>query len=63
MIKFLDFQNNSPVEVEGGEPAVKLQSGGTDEDLVVFGDLTVPGRNKKFKSVVKDIAKEVLHSA
>lgn len=49
---------NSPVEVEGGEPAVKLQSGGTDEDLVVFGDLTVPGRNKKFKSVVKDIAKE-----
>lgn len=49
---------NSPVEVEGGEPAVKLQSGGTDEDLVVFGDLNVPGRNKKFKSVVKDIAKE-----
>lgn len=48
----------NPVEVEGGEPAVKLQSGGTDEDLVVFGDLTVPGRNKKFKSVVKDIAKE-----
>ena len=49
---------NSPVEVEGGEPAVKLQSGGTDEDLVVFGDLTIPGRNKKFKSVVKDIAKK-----
>lgn len=48
----------NPVEVEGGEPAVKLQSGGTDEDLVVFGDLTVPGRNKKFKSVVKDIARE-----
>jgi len=49
---------NSPVEVEGGEPAVKLQSGGTDEDLVVFGDLTIPGTKQTFKKKVKDISKE-----
>ena len=48
----------NPVEVEGGEPAVKLQSGGTDEDLVVFGDLTIPGTKQTFKKKVKDIAKE-----
>ncbi len=34
---------NSPVEVEGGEPAVKLQDGGTGEDnLVVFGNMKIP---------------------
>lgn len=48
----------NPVEVEGGEPAVKLQSGGTDEDLVVFGDLTIPGTKQTFKKKVKDISKE-----
>jgi hypothetical protein len=32
-----------PVEVEGGEPAVKLQDGGTGEDnLVVFGNMKIP---------------------
>ena len=48
----------NPVEVEGGEPAVKLQSGGTDEDLVVFGDLTIPGTKQTFKKKVKDISEE-----
>jgi len=34
---------NSPVEVEGGEPAVKLQDGGSGEDnLVVFGNMKIP---------------------
>lgn len=49
---------NSPVEVEGGEPAIKLQNGGADEDLVVFGDLNIPGTKQTFKKKVKDIAKE-----
>lgn len=32
-----------PVEVEGGEPAVKLQDGGSGEDnLVVFGNMKIP---------------------
>ncbi len=34
---------NSPVEVEGGEPAVKLQDGGSGQDnLVVFGNMKIP---------------------
>jgi hypothetical protein len=46
---------NTPVEVEGGEPATKI-----DEDgLVVYGDLVAPGyKGKKFKNVVKDISKK-----
>jgi hypothetical protein len=49
----------SPVEVEGGEPAVKLRNGSTgDEDLVVFGNLVEPNSKRKFKNVVADIAKK-----
>ena len=49
----------SPVEVEGGEPAVKLRNGTTgDEDLVVFGNLIEPNSKRKFKNVVADIAKK-----
>ena len=33
----------SPVEVERGEPAVKLRDGGTGEDsLVVYGNMKIP---------------------
>jgi len=59
----------SPVEVEGGEPAVKLQDGGTGEDnLVVFGNLQIPNqylseigdpkaKGKKFKNYINDLSK------
>jgi hypothetical protein len=59
----------SPVEVEGGEPAVKLQDGGTGEDnLVVFGNLKIPNqylaeigdpkaKGKKFKNYINDLSK------
>lgn len=48
----------SPVEVEGGEPAVKLKDGGNKESLVVFGNLIEPDSKRKFKNVVADIAKK-----
>ena len=59
----------SPVEVEGGEPAVKLKDGGTGEDnLVVFGNLQIPNqflseigdpkaKGKKFKNYTFDLSK------
>lgn len=59
---------NSPIEVEGGEPAVKLEHGGTGQDnLVVYGDMKIPSygvtelqdpkaKNKKFKSYIKDLS-------
>lgn len=60
---------NSPVEVERGEPAVKLQDGGNDESLVVFGNLPIPkqfvpllgdpdAKGKKFKNYISDISKK-----
>lgn len=49
---------NSPVEVEGGEPAIKLQNGGADEDLVVFGELKILGTNQTFKKRVKDLSEK-----
>jgi hypothetical protein len=50
---------DSPVEVEGGEPAVKLKNGSSgDDDLVVFGNLVEPNSKRKFKNVVADIAKK-----
>ncbi len=60
---------NSPVEVEGGEPAVKLQNGGKTESLVVFGDMKIPSygvseigdpkaKGKKFKNYVSDLNKQ-----
>ena len=60
---------SSPVEVEGGEPAVKLKDGGSGEDnLVVFGNLKINKesaemlgnpklKNKKFKNYVNDLSK------
>lgn len=56
---------NSPVEVEGGEPAVKMKDGGNSESLVVFGNLQIPNgmlqdpnaKGKKFKNYIADLAK------
>jgi len=60
---------DSPVEVERGEPAVKLKDGGTgDDSLVVYGNMMIPSygvselndpkaKGKKFKSYVADLSK------
>lgn len=60
---------NSPVEVERGEPAVKLKDGGTGEDsLVVFGNMKIPSygaselgdpkaKGMKFKRYAEDLSK------
>lgn len=60
---------NSPVEVERGEPAVKLRDGGTGEDnLTVYGNLMIPdygveilgdkkAKGRKFKNYIADISK------
>lgn len=59
----------NPVEVERGEPAVKLQDGtGGDSSLVVFGNLKIPksylpflgneAKGKKFKTYVSDLSKQ-----
>lgn len=56
------------VEVEGGEPAVKLQDGGSAENLVVFGNIKInkeiadlmgdpKAKGMKFKTYIADIAK------
>jgi hypothetical protein len=56
------------VEVEGGEPAVKLQDGGSSENLVVFGNIKInkeiadlmgdpKAKGKKFKTYIADVAK------
>jgi len=57
------------VEVEGGEPAVKLQDGGSpDGNLVVYGNMIIPNygvaelgdknaKGKKFKHYVADLSK------
>jgi len=64
----ISFGNNG-VEVEGGEPAVKLQDGGSpDGNLVVFGNMVIPeygvaelgdknAKGKKFKHYVDDLSK------
>ena len=60
---------NNGVEVEGGEPAVKLQDGGSpDGNLVVYGNMVIPdygvaelgdenAKGKKFKHYVDDLSK------
>jgi len=59
---------NTPIEVEGGEPAVKLQDGGGADNLVVFGNMKIPNdfasmlgddkaKGKKFKNYIHDISK------
>jgi hypothetical protein len=56
------------VEVEGGEPAVKLKDGGSEENLVVFGNMKInkeianligdpKAKGMKFKTYVADVAK------
>lgn len=61
---------NKPVEVEGGEPAVKLKDGGTGQDnLTIFGDMKIPSygvseigdekaKNKKFKNYIKELSEK-----
>jgi hypothetical protein len=62
---------DNPVEVERGEPAVKLQDGGNagDDNLVVFGNMMIPNygvseigdkkaSGKKFKNYVADLSKK-----
>jgi len=55
------------VEVEGGEPAVKLKDGGKD-NLTVFGNMKIPPRgvielndpkakNRKFKNYIADLSR------
>lgn len=56
---------DNPVEVERGEPAVKLQDGGAvgDPSLVVFGNLDASilpdpkAKGKKFKNYIADLSK------
>jgi hypothetical protein len=61
--------NEANVEVERGEPAVKLKDGGTgEENLTVYGNLMIPkygidllgdskAKGKKFKNYVADLSK------
>ena len=61
---------NSPVEVERGEPAIKLKDGSSGEDnLTVYGNLQIPNeyvdllgdpkaKGKKFKNYIAEISKE-----
>lgn len=60
---------NSPVEVERGEPAVKLKDGTSgEENLTVYGNLQIPNeyvpllgdpkaKGKKFKNYIAEISK------
>lgn len=60
---------NNGVEVEGGEPAIKLQDGGSpDGNLVVYGNMVIPeygvaelgdknAKGKKFKHYIADLSK------
>jgi hypothetical protein len=60
---------DNPVEVERGEPAVKLKDGSSgEESLVVYGNLQIPkygvdlledknAKGKKFKNYVADLSK------
>jgi len=63
----INFGENG-VEVEGGEPAVKLQNGGEENNMVVFGNMKInknianlmgdpKAKDRKFKHYVADIAK------
>lgn len=42
----------TPIEVEGKETAIKDKKG----DVHIMGNMNVPGTNKKFKDVIKDLA-------
>ncbi len=64
----MSFGGNE-VEVEGGEPAVKLKDKKGRDNLVVFGNMKIPpfgvmelndpkAKGKKFKNYVKDLSKQ-----
>jgi hypothetical protein len=64
----VSFGNNG-VEVEGGEPAIKMQNGGESESLVVLGNMKIPkygvseigddkAKDKKFKHYFADLSKQ-----
>jgi hypothetical protein len=57
------------VEVEGGEPAMVMENGGKDDNLVVFGNMKIPdygaseigdkkAKGVKFKTYIKDLSKK-----
>jgi len=63
----INFGENG-VEVEGGEPAVKLRDGGNESNMVVFGNMKLSkmaadefgipdAKGKKFKHVANEISK------
>jgi len=63
----INFGENG-VEVEGGEPAVKLKDGGNESNMVVFGNMKLSkmaadefgipdAKGKKFKHVAEEISK------
>ena len=63
----INFGDNG-VEVEGGEPAVKLRDGGNESNMVVFGNMKLSkmaadefgipdAKGKKFKHVANEISK------
>jgi hypothetical protein len=63
----INFGENG-VEVEGGEPAVKLRDGGNSSNMVVFGNMKLSkmaadefgipdAKGKKFKHVAEEISK------
>jgi hypothetical protein len=47
----------NPVEVERNEPMVKMEDGGNQDSLVVFGNMIEDESGKKYKILAKDIAK------
>ena len=60
---------NNPVEVERGEPMVKLKDGGDQESLVVYGNMKIPSyglselndslaKGKKFKNYANLLSKK-----
>lgn len=64
----ISFGQNG-VEVEGGEPAIKMQDGGKQENLVVYGNMRIPdygvneindpkAKGKKFKNYIADLSKQ-----
>ena len=64
----ISFGNNG-VEVEGGEPAIKMEDGGKQENLVVYGNMRIPdygvneindpkAKGKKFKHYIADLSKQ-----
>ncbi len=63
----ISFGENG-VEVEGGEPAIQMQDGGEEGNLVVYGNMVIPeygaeelgdpkAKGKKFKHYVADLSK------